>query len=515
MTKTYTFIVVALTAALIAAGCRPGTKSEDPLISGLALMETGDHEEARDALILATSLYTSNVTAHCNLGLVYWLLEDDTAAVASLTRAAELAGGDPRPLEILAHVLIASGNERGARQVLSQVETPTATTLTLMALAAYKAGSSDLARSYLGRALDLREDYAPALYNMALLWRDAYDTPREALSYYKRFRTVAPNDRRAAETPQTFIGMGRIEPPAEAPRVETPTPAPAPAPKPEPKPEPEPKPTPKPEPEPEPKPKPTPPAVDSVNTLIKKAHTELSNGNVDTALLILKGAVTNYPNSADAAWALAQIYDKNLGLSGRANELYNAFAKQFPSDPRVAKPEPKKAPTPPTPAPPPSETAEAPGETHFRAGLAHYAKHDWERAIAAYKEALRADSTSAGSAYNLGLAYKANGDMDKAAKAFTLALGLEKDMPKALYMLGLTEMQRGRNPAALAQLNRLLRVEPNFAKAHYLLGVIYREEGRPDMAVIHFERLIHLAPTDPSAENARRWLAQQQEASQE
>ena len=513
MTKTYTFIVVALTAALIAAGCRPGTKSEDPLISGLALMETGTHEEARDALILATSLYPSNVTAHCNLGLAYWLLEDDTAAVASLTRAADLAGGDPRPLEILAHVLIDSGNERGARQVLSQVETPTATTLTLMALAAYKAGSSDLARSYLGRALDLREDYPPALYNMALLWRDAYDTPREALSYYKRFRTVAPNDRRAAETPQTFIGMGSIKPPEDTPLVETPPPAPAP--KPESKPEPKPKPKPKPTPKPAPKPEPTPPAVDSVNTLIKKAHAELSNGNVDTALLVLKGAVVNYPNSADAAWALAQIYDKNLGLSGRANELYDAFAKQFPSDPRAAKPEPKKTPTPPSHTPPPAETAETPGETHFRAGLAHYAKHDWDRAIASYKEALRADSTSAGSAYNLGLAYKANGDMDKAAKAFTLALGLEKDMPKALYMLGLTDMQRGRNPAALAQLNRLLRVEPNFAKAHYLLGVIYREEGRPDMAVIHFERLLHLAPTDPSAENARRWLAQPQEASPE
>ena len=506
MTKTYTFIAMALTAVFITAGCRPDATSEDPLVSGLALMEIGSYQDARDALIVATSLHTSNVTAHCNLGLAYWLLDDDTAAIAALTRAADLASGDPRPLEILAHVLIDSGNEQGARQVLSHVEVPTATTFTLMALAAYKAGSSDLARSYLGRALDLADDYPPALYNMALLWRDAYDTPREAISYYKRFRAAAPNDRHAAETPEAFIGIGAIEPPPAPlapPPVETPVSEPSP-----------PAPAPQPAPKPEPKPKPTPPEKDSVNKLIKKADSELNSGNVDTALLILKGAVDHYPNSADAAWALAQIYNKNLGLSERAKDLYDAFAKQFPDDPRATEPAPVKTPTPPTPTAAPA-AAEPPGETHFRAGLRYYAKHDWDRAIASYKEALREDQTSAGSAYNLGLAYKANGDMERAAKAFTLALGLEKDMPKALYMLGLTEMQRGRNPAALAQLNRLLRVQPDFAKAHYLLGVIYREEGRPDMAVIHFERLIHLAPSDPSAEHARRWLAQQKEASQE
>lgn len=491
---------MGLVAALITVGCRPGAQAEDPLISGVALMESGAYEEARDALIMATSIYTSNVTAHCNLGLAYWLLEDDTAAIASLTRAADLAGGDSRPLEILAHVLIDSGNEQGARQVLAQVETPTATTLTLMALAAYKAGSSDLARSYLGQALDLNADYPPALYNMALLWRDSYKKPREALSHYKRFRTVAPHDRRAAETPQAFIGMGTVEPPApppvDVPVVEPPFPEPAP------------------EPEPTPEPEPPPPAEEPARKLVKKAATELRNGNIDAALFVLKDAVKRYPKSADAAWSLARLYDKDLGRKGRAAELYESFSKSFPNDPRATRPKPE-TPEPPAPTPPPAETGDNPGEAHFRTGLVHYANHDWEKAIASYKDALRADSTSAGSAYNLGLAYKANGDMEKAAKAFTLALSLEKDMPKALYMLGLTEMQRSRNPAALAQLNRLLRVQPNFAKAHYLLGVIYREESRPDMAVIHFERLIHLAPADPSAEHARRWLEQQKEASQQ
>jgi len=490
-------------------------------------MKSGDHEEARDALIAATGLYPSNVTAHCNLGLAYWKLGDETAAIASLTRAVDLADGDPQPLELLAHVLIENGNEHGARQVLSNVETPTATTLTLMAMAAYKAGSSDLARSYLGRALDLSADYPPALYNMALLWRDEYNTPREALSYYKQFQSVAPNDPRAAGPPQAFLAMGDADIPAAEPPPPTATDDDTATATAEP---PTPPPTPTPDPDPEPIPDPQPdPAVIIIEKLIAKAAEAVQNGNTDTALLVLKDAVKQAPDNADAVWALAQLYDEHLGFKSRADQLYKAFTKQFPNDPRVADIPALEPPSPPpsssdsqatdstASAPPPAntgtpDTAEPEGETHFRTGLAHYANREWDKAIAAYRMALAADSKSASSAYNLGLAYKARGDMEKAAKAFVVALGLEKDMPKALYMLGLTEMQQGRNPAALAQLNRLLRVEPGFAKAHYLLGCIYRDEGRPDMATIHFQRLIHLAPSDPSANHARRWLTQQQGA---
>ncbi len=517
-TKTHTLFAMTLVTTLIAAGCRPGAQSRDPLVSGLNLMKSGAHEEARDALIVATGLYASNVTAHCNLGLAYWELGDETAAIASLTRAVELAEGDPQPIELLAHLLIKTGNEQGARQVLSNVEAPTATTLTLMAMAAYKAGSSDLARSYLGRALDLSADYPPALYNMALLWRDEYNTPREALSYYKRFQSVAPTDPRAAEPPQAFLGTADTVPPVAAPPLAAAdADVVAPPPTPQSQPAPEPKPGPKPEPKPG-------LSDAAVQKLITEATQALENGNADTALHILKDTVLQAPDNADAIWALAELYNKHLGFKARADRIYTTFTERFPNDPRVANVPAREAhpptsaapkPTPsPTRTPLPVATAGIAGETHFRTGLAHYDNKDWNRAIASYREALRADPKSASSAYNLGLAYKAQGDLEKAAKAFALALGLEKDMPKSLYMLGLTEMQRGRNPAALAQLNRLLRVQPSFAKAHYLLGLIYLDEGRPDMATIHFERLVHLAPTDPSADHARRWLAQQKETSE-
>jgi tetratricopeptide (TPR) repeat protein len=499
VTTKLNLIAISLIAAMIAGGCRPDAGPEDPLATGMAMIRAGANEDARDSLIAATAIYTNSVTAHCNLGLVYWALGDNTAAIASLTRASDLTEADIRPLEFLAHVLIDAGNEAGGRKVLSNVEEPTATTLTLMALAAYRAGSSDLARSYLGRALQLDATYAPALYNLALLCRDSYATPREALAYYKRFQEAAPNDRRAAESAQAFINMGPSAASDSAPAPDTDT-EPPPAPH-------TPEPAPEPEPDPVvevtvPTPEPTPTAtVDdpTVDRLLAIADLELSRGNVDTALLTLKRAVKSHPDNADAIWALIELYDKHLEDKARAMEMHRKFSAMFPDDARALKAPPR------TPTQPATD-AETPSDAHFREGLKHYADKEWEKAIASYQKALKADPKGARAAYNLGLAYKANSDLDRAGKAFMVALGLQKDMPKALYMLGLTEAQLGRNAGALTHLNRLLRVQPDFAKAHYLLGQVYRGEGRPDMVLIHFERFLHLSPTGASADRARQWL---------
>jgi tetratricopeptide (TPR) repeat protein len=497
--RVFTFATAALTLALAAGGCRPSTDTEDPLACGIALMQSGSNAAARDALIAATALYTNSATAHCNLGLVYRSLGDNTAAIASLTRAVDLADGDPRPLELLAHALIQAGNAQGARKILSNVETPTETTLTLMGLAAYRAGSSDLARSYLGQALELNHNYAPALYNLALLCRDASKTQREALAYYKRFQKVAPNNRRATETPQAFISLGD----AIAPLEDTPPPAF------------EPKPRPADIVEPEPSP---PPAVDeaAVRKQLATAKLELSRGNVDIALFALKDAVNKHPESPDALWALRQLYEQNLEDKTRATDLHETFSKKFPNDARsitIVAPSVTPLPTPPRMTE--QEPGMPPGEADFRSGLALYAAKDWPKAIAAYQKALGVNPESARTTYNLGLAYKASGNLDKASKSFTVALGIQKDMPKALYMLGLTEMQRGENKAALEHLNRLLRVQPDFAKAHYLLGRIYRDAGRPDMVRIHFEHFLHLNPTGASANHARQWMEQHKDDQQE
>jgi tetratricopeptide (TPR) repeat protein len=488
-----------MTVVIVGGGCRSKNQTDELLSYGLSMMEDGEYESARDTFRELALVNSNSVTVHYNLGVAYWKLGDTKAAVTALTKAAELSDNDSRPVEMLAYVLLDSGKALEANKVLAAIDVQTPETLTLMARAAKEAGSSDLAMSFLGKALEMDADYPPALYNLALLYRDIDKNSREALIHYKHFRTVAPHNIHADESLAAFIKRdlsqeeeNLTEPTAEETSIE-----------------------------------PLGSDIDSnkknipggsdpsvtaitekVNSILLKADLELSRDNADTALIMLKDAVSKYPDSANAVWALAEIYDKNLGNQKKADEFYKKFALMFPKDPRAAgiiktDEEPVVKPITTVQASPQVKTS---GDEYFREGLSLYNKKQYSEAISAYKKALKLKPRSAQVAYNLGLAYKAKKSLSNASKAFTLAVKYEPDKPNALYMLGLTEKERGHNDAALTHLNRLIRTNPDFAEAHYLLGIIYRESNRQDMTAVHFERYIRLHPAGRIADQARAWL---------
>ncbi len=209
MKKIYSLIVISLIAGIISGGCRSKKEPDAQVEYGLALLKNCEYESARNILGEAALVFTNNITVHYNLGLACWKLGDNDAAITALTKAVDIGSdGDARPLELLAFVLIDSGNALGAGKVLSNIEKTTASSLTIMALASERAGSSELARSYLGQALDLDPKYTPALYNLAMLHRDVFSNSDEALFYYNRFKAVAPDDIRADNSPLAFIGQG-------------------------------------------------------------------------------------------------------------------------------------------------------------------------------------------------------------------------------------------------------------------------------------------------------------------
>jgi superkiller protein 3 len=483
----------------------------------MAMMQDGEYELARDAFIEVASVESNNATAFYNLGVAYWRLGDHNSAREALQRAVDLSEDSSRPLEMLACVLLDSNQAAAAGGVLANIKEQTPYSLTLTALAAYKAGSSDLAKDYLNKALKLDPDYAPALYNYAVLYRDNDKDNRKALDYYKRFQKAAPDNMRTELTPQEFIAIKTV--------ITTPTTAGFQQPSP-----PHTDVTTDTEPRsstthgnhathtspssPRTNTKPDKNSSNVVNSaeeaekMLARVEVELVNDNADTALIMLKDIVRKYPDSADAIWALAQLYDKNLGNRKKAIEFYKKFATLFPNDPRAAKIRKRlslsnRHRTNRSSAPPRnSKTA----EEYFRKGLAAHNANKIDDAIAYYRKALKINKRSSLIAYNLGLAYKAKGDLDNAAKAFMLALQIQSDKTEALYMLGLTERDRGHTDAALVHLNRLLRLDPDYALAHYLLGIVYLDAKRPDMTKKHFERFIELSPNDGKAKQAKTWL---------
>lgn len=515
---------------MVSPGCRRSAPfPEGILAEAQAKMQNADFSGARDALLMVTAAQPRSLTAYVNLGLAYWQLGDLTAADAAFNRATELAPTNDRIWELLGHLYIQSENYEGAAEVFMKVNKPSAVTLALKALAEQKAGNNDFALHYLTLALKQDRFYPPALYNLAILHRDNFDAPPDALAAWRQFREADPQNARAGLSDDAFLKAGH--PPADT-RPQAPLPAgssPEPltetaisqqapatgtqADKPQ---EPErPKATErKPLPidadqgtleKPETPAPPTPKVKIPVRTLIRKADGEIAAGNHDAALMTLKSTVQAYPDNPDAVWALAVFYDKQLGLKDRADGLYKTFLNMFPADPRAASLRTEQGePPPPQPRPAPP----VPNDNHFKQGLDHYARQEWDAAISAYRQALTIDPKSGSCAYNLGLAYKAKDDLDAAAAAFRHALSIEPDMPKSLYMLGLTEIHRKRNADALTHLNRLISIEPDFAKAHYLLGTVYQTENRPDMAAFHFDRFLKLDPADSAAPQVRLWLDQ-------
>jgi len=525
--KSATRLLCIALALGVSAGCRRHPPVPDGILAEAAQeMLDGNTADARTLLEQEVASNPQSLTAQVNLGLACLQLDDLAAAVAAINRATEIAPDRPALWELLGNLLIRAGNAEGAAEVLDKVSKPTEVTFTLKALAAQHAGNRDGALLYIEQALKKNRLYPPALYNLAVLQRDGFDAPVEALAAFRRFREANPGNPRAAQSDDDFLKSVRSapdpvafpdilheiatdeslavtvtpQPPKPVPTAVTEPVAPPPQ-KPATPPVPPPSATTAVAPTP-PAPAPKPAAPSPAQALIRKAESEISAGNNDAALLTLKNAVQQYPDSPDAVWALAVFYDKQLGLKDRADGLYATFLHMFPNDPRAKSR--RTAATAPKPAAAPSAT----GESLFRKGLEHYSRQEWDAAVAAYRQALSLDPKSASCAYNLGLAYKAKDDLDAAVAAFRHALNLEPDMTKSLYMLGLTEIHRRRNADALPHLNRLIAIQPDFAKAHYLLGTAYQAENRPDTAAFHFERFLKLEPNDSTAPQVRRWLEQ-------
>ena len=55
----------------------------------------------------------------------------------------------------------------------------------------------------------------------------------------------------------------------------------------------------------------------------------------DTAVVSLKQANMSQPDDPDVLWALAQLYDRNLGLTNLSAQCYNRFSQCFPDDSRA------------------------------------------------------------------------------------------------------------------------------------------------------------------------------------
>lgn len=460
MSKAFLRLCVLLLCGLMivpTVGCNSKSRV---LSRALALIKTGDFDGALPLLETVTGVAPDNATAWSNLGVCYLQAGKYDDAIKALRKGVDLASGSPLAYEYLGLAYQKAGQLDDARDVLvtaNQIGPGNPRVLTLLGVVEMKAGNIKPAFAYTMEALDLDSAYAPALYNIAVMYRDKLKNRTLAERFFRRFLAAAPSDPRAEEA------RGFLNP--ETTSRESP-----------------------------------------VKGLVEKAKRAMEQEEYAVAMVALKEALARDPDYAEAVWHMAILSDHVLKDTETALAYYSDFTKKFPNDNRskqagrrsadlaaeLARHEPagKESVKPPELLVDAAQAETA--KDALAVGYKWHKKGDLGKAEHFYKRAIELDGSMAVAFNNLGLVYTKNKNLEAAKSALTSAVTLKPDYTEARYMLACTQHESGDDVAALQNLSVVLREKPDMAQAHYLLGVILNNKKQLEASKIHFERYAQL-----------------------
>ena len=182
---------------LLACGC--GSDSgQRSLREGMAAFNEKNYAEAITQLARATQRITDSADLYYHLGAAHLEKGEPEPAAAAFNAALEL---NPRHGEALAGLGqvayykkdMAQARSCFERALAAAVSSDAAKASILNGLALVEASQqrNDLARLHLLRAQQACKLYAPSLYNLASLYRDAYNLREEALDQFELYLRVA------------------------------------------------------------------------------------------------------------------------------------------------------------------------------------------------------------------------------------------------------------------------------------------------------------------------------------
>jgi len=150
--------------------------------------------------------------------------------------------------------------------------------------------------------------------------------------------------------------------------------------------------------------------------------------------------------------------------------------------------------------------AQAPGapvsEVLERAELL-VARQSWLGAIAAYRDAIRAQPKDAVLHNRLGICYQRAGDAKAARKSYRRAIDLKKDYAAAWNNLGTLDHARGKYKSAISEYGRAIKLDPKDAVFHKNLGGAWLARGDVDKALEAWTEALRLDPVSFEADALR------------
>jgi len=265
---------------------------------GVACWKLGQMQRAIDAFEYSRRLAPSLFEPTYNLASLLLEGGDLARAQTLLEEAAVLDTQDPRALELLGQVHARKGEWQEARRVLfgAFARSPQSPrVLTALGVIESRTGGADKAIFYLMQALEKKPSYAPAIFNLAVLYQRDIKDAEQAAAYYKRFLEspgIDPSHVELALRALEELGAGTPKPPpaAEVPAAVPPQPVAALA---------------APVVTPPPAPPVTAPAADPAartpETLVKEAAAEAEKGKAQAALNLCLEAAARAERARDVA----------------------------------------------------------------------------------------------------------------------------------------------------------------------------------------------------------------------
>ena len=491
-----TISLLAVMITVVLCGC--GNRNNKALQKGMAKISKGDYKSAVRILEDAAKENPNNASIQCNLGIAYWKLDRTEDAISALKIADNLSTNNSEPLEFIGQIYVEKDKLNEAQlafKLAAKLNPKSARIITSQAVVEYYRGEFYNCEQLLKQAKDTDPNYAPAQFNLGIMYKSRIGGKTKAEYYFSHFIKIATNGPRK-DIANDFISRHKE---SKMPKQKTTTVA-----------TPAVKTVTKPIPVVPVKVQPTP---SQPETALKKVEQKLKEEKIDEALILLDQIVIKYPESADALWLQATQY-YILANKEKATNLYDKFRNNFSGDSRINLiPEIKITPSVPKEIPlvkqeskPPDQSRAALASYAFQKANALYDNNKYDKAIISYQEALKYDPNMDKALYTLGHIYNSKKKYQQAATYFEKTLKLNSDLIEARYMLAIVNYELNNYTQAKEQLEIAVEMDPFYSKAFFMLGLINRKENNEVEAKQYLKRFISIAPNSAQAVEAKEWL---------
>ncbi|HSU91435.1 MAG TPA: tetratricopeptide repeat protein [Sporolactobacillaceae bacterium] len=157
---------------------------------------------------------------------------------------------------------------------------------------------------------------------------------------------------------------------------------------------------------------------------------------------------------------------------------------------------------------PPRERPDEKAAAYNKSGDAWFGKSVFDRAIADYTEAIKADPKYAAAYKNRAVAWFAKGDYNRAIADYDELLRLNADDVDAYYARGVAREQTRDYDRAIADYTEALRRNPKHVAAYHNRGSAWAAKREYERAIADYNDALRVDPTDADAyDSAARLLA--------